>query len=262
MYFHSQNLNNKAKGINGSMWRTGRCWLHWGNAGRRDRSIGFDWSLFPRHHHTLGVVLGLGHYDCALSFHLSLIFMHFYLNLNHGPLESYIQEKTKRKEDKYGGGREIGITIHSGEIFVSLWEDPMSWGSKDPRWWRFSIHPIDILFGDKKHNERVLEDNIPIAVTMPEKTYKGKVKLSFETWKRPRLFWNSDEICRAHIDMIEPIPVPGKGTCEWNCGEEAIYSLTCPANSVAEAIAKITEDTLKTRERYGGRNWMPEAIRS
>lgn len=43
----------------------------------------------------------------------------------------------------------------------------------------------------------------------------------------------------------------------WDCGEDAVYSLTTVAATVPEAIAKLVRSCLESRERHGGPNWRP-----
>lgn len=63
------------------------------------------------------------------------------------------------------------------------------------------------------------------------------------------------------VDEGEQIPVPGKGTSEYNCGEDAVFGFTCPADSLADATFRLANSVLETRKRYGGEGWLPERVR-
>lgn len=60
-----------------------------------------------------------------------------------------------------------------------------------------------------------------------------------------------------------PVPVPGKGTMSYNCGEDARYSSGGPAKNFNDAFGKFHSGVMEDRERYGsGHNWLPEKNRA
>jgi hypothetical protein len=61
----------------------------------------------------------------------------------------------------------------------------------------------------------------------------------------------------ALVESETGVPVPGKGENSWDCGEDALYSLSTTAATIDEAIEKFKASVMKTRERYGGKDWMP-----
>jgi hypothetical protein len=98
---------------------------------------------------------------------------------------------------------------------------------------------------------------IRTSVPMPEGNYPCIVKLTEDTWTRPRLKAARKLVRRAEVEMLVPIPVPGKGTASYNCDDDATYSMCCTARSVAQAVATMAESAMRDRERYANRNWQP-----
>lgn len=155
-------------------------------------------------------------------------------------------------------GREIGVRVFGGAIWIRLWHDPMESRSRDPWWWEITIHPVDLLLGRHQHSEEVLETR-EIIVPMPEGVYTGRCTMKLETWKRRR--WFAKRLIRAHIDMNEGqgVPFPGKGEDSWNCGEDATHGLCTVARDPVEAVAHLFESVMRDRARYGnGFLWRPE----
>ncbi len=151
--------------------------------------------------------------------------------------------------------RQIGWSWSDGRLHISLWEDPMQWSRSDPRWWSFSICPADILLGDSDYSTQDLRSE-RVIVAMPEGPYPCTVRIFESTWKRPRWHWPRKMI-RADITPDTPIPVPGKGENSWDCGEDATWSMTCPAQTPEEAAAQLSQSILRDRDRYGGPHWRP-----
>lgn len=150
--------------------------------------------------------------------------------------------------------RAIGLRIFDWAIWLECWAPTGSWSSREPWWMRFTWHPLDTFFGRMKHSEREIS-RTDAVISMPEKAYPCTVVMKAETWKRPRLPWASAKVTRAHMECEEGVPVPGKGTTSYNCGDDAIYSMCCQAESVEQGIARYAEDAQKTRLRYGGKGW-------
>jgi len=153
-------------------------------------------------------------------------------------------------------GREYGVSIHNGKIWIKLGGNPMEWSNRDPWWWNITIDPARILFGRMKHSERTVSKTETV-IPMPEGSYPCVVELRDERWQRARLPFASQKLRRAHIEVESGgVPVPGKGESAWDCGDDAIYSLCCPAKTVEEGIAAYVESAMRTRRRYGGSvNW-------
>lgn len=155
-------------------------------------------------------------------------------------------------------GRQTGLKIHDWTLWWECWANSDCWSSRDPKWMRWTWHPLDTFFGRTNHTEREVA-KMETLVQMPEKAYPCTVVMKDEAWKRPRLPWASHRTTRAHIDIPGGIPFPGKGENSWDCGEDATYGMTCPARTVEEGVAKVTASVLRDRTRYGGPAWRPTA---
>lgn len=152
-------------------------------------------------------------------------------------------------------GRRLALEVHDWAVWWQLWVDDSGWTASRPRWRDGSLHFLDLLLGREAHASKVL-DARDIVVCMPEGQYTGHCELRADTWSRPR--WQTRRVVRAHVDMRDPIPVPGKGENAWDCGEDAIHGITVPAETFADAIASVTMSALRDRERHGGIGWTPE----
>jgi hypothetical protein len=153
--------------------------------------------------------------------------------------------------------RMIGIAIHDGRIWFSLWENPMEWNRDDPWWWQFSFSPVDFLLGDENYSTQDMETG-RIDVEMPEGHYLASYRLFESTWKRPRWPWPK-RIIRCEVEPDIAIPIPGKGENPWDLGDDAIHSGTYPVEVPVEAAQQMADSALRTRRRYGGANWKPDA---
>jgi hypothetical protein len=153
-------------------------------------------------------------------------------------------------------GRNISIAVHDSAIWGEIWQKENTW-SRDDKWWqRWNWHPLDTFFGRMRHS--VLSETVTAAsVKFPEGDYPLEITMKQEKWKRPRLPWASVLLTRAHIECEKGVPIPGKGENSWDCDEDATYGLTCPANTVDEAIAAFAKNILRTRRRHGGEGWAP-----
>lgn len=155
--------------------------------------------------------------------------------------------------------KRFGVSLREGWVSWNLGYSQHHWCREMPRWRNGSFDVLGFLFGDTEHFETTIKGPVNVQFPMPERSYKGSVELRRETWKRPRLLWRSHEVVRAHIETDkDPIPHPGKGDSSWDCGEDATYGLTCPADSVSDAIGKMVGSVMRDRERYGSLDWCPE----
>ena len=155
-------------------------------------------------------------------------------------------------------GRNTELSIHDATIRLELWAPCMSWSSREPWWMRWKLDIVETIFGRTQHTEREIS-RVETVIPMPEKSYPCLVVMKSEIWKRRRLPWASQKIVRAHIDCKEGVPHPGKGENSWDCGDDATFGLTCPAETVEQGIAKFVESVLRSRRRYGGSvNWKQE----
>ena len=247
IYWHSQNLSEDRHGRTKALWRDGRGWLRtpWG-------TISLCWA-FPTRFYHIGVLIGGGDgqfFGTQVACGLFALWFHW--------------EPAKWREVK---SQSYQLSIHGGGLWcqwgTNRWGEMEAFSSKCPWWRQWHFDPLDFLFGRQKHRERDLEA-VETLVPTPEGGVLATVRLFESTWERRRWPWWPLTRCldRAEIELREPIPVPGKGENSWDCGEDAIYSLTCPARTVSEAVAAVVESYTRTRERHGGRDWKPAAARS
>jgi len=150
-------------------------------------------------------------------------------------------------------------TQHAEELVFSLRIfDWTIWGdfyhsanmskSSDPWWMDWNFNVPDFFFGRSKYSEKILKEKV-VKIPMPEKEYDATAQIYKATWKRPRWFIPK-EIIRVNIDLKEPIPHPGKGTCSYNCGEDALHSGSYYVNSIADAICETIKYVTKCRLTY------------
>lgn len=251
MHWHWQNLNDRKDGTCGLGVVNGRAWWHFGDTGKRPhgRTIGMQWVFHSALQ--LGAVVTRGGAYREHDFALVLHFAWFSLYLH---TERVMPRWWRHdKEDA-----EYGLTFY-GEDWRLSWKwgaDPMSWSSRDPKWKNGTRSLKDVFFGPMQYREGFPETH-RIAVPMPEGAYTGTCVMRDDSWKRP--FWFRQIIRRAHIDMDkgQQVPVPGKGENGWDCGEDGIFGMTCPARDVQGAVAHVRASAMRDRERHGGRNWKP-----
>ena len=247
MNCHWQNLNEDRRGdIKGSGFWHGRAWwtltknlsthAEWVIGGKRcalEISIGGESNVF-------GVSIGIP------------LLLSLFLDINYRPLRRFVPD---------WDAKVTGVRVFDWSIWVQWWKDEMGgWTNYRSKWrnaWfnrEFNINILDVLLGRQTHTREELETK-PGLVSMPEGTYPISVTFDRRTWKRPR--WFAKSRLGAHIECLKPIGFPGKGENSWDCGDDAIHSMSCDATNMAEAIARVTESVMRSRERHGTINWKP-----
>lgn len=136
-------------------------------------------------------------------------------------------------------------------VWWTFWRDDDSWDPSVPRWKSGNLHPGDLLLGRQKYQSKVLSVH-DVVVPMPEGPYPAVVTLTEDSWTRQRFGWPIRTIRRADVEMKTPIPFQGKGENSWDCGDDACYSLCCPAENLEEAIGAMVTTVLRDRRRYNG----------
>lgn len=248
--WHWINENRVDDKVIGSGFWAGRGWLYLNeDGGHQQKTIHVEW-YFGKHARHTGIEVSTDFVnERELTFHIGLWhFFNFYLSLAHPIFPSWSYQH---------GDRQIGLRVFDGALWIDLWRNDDVWDNRNWRTHPIVIHPMDLLFGRTRHTQQSLSIT-DISITLPEGAYPGTVELYLSMWKRPR--WPFVKcIKRANIEMEKPIPVPGKGENSWDIDDDAIMSVTCPANTVEEAIAHVVESALRTRRRHGGSlDWKPE----
>ena len=218
----------------------GRAWMHLGDVG-----LGVEWQ-FGRRVRLCHIHLDLGHVEPSIM--ISASFPRLFGIYLTAESSSFWRWLPKRN-------RTLGVRVCSDSIYLSLWEDRDCSSSDDPWWWSFRFNPADVVLGASKYSRSEGESS-RVQVPLPEGCYGGDVELYEARWKRPR--WPFvHRVKRARIELEVPIPVPGKGESDWDCGDDAVYSLTVSAQTPERAIGAMVESVLTTRRRYGGQDWVP-----
>lgn len=151
------------------------------------------------------------------------------------------------------GNREIGFSWYDGYLSISLWcRDGHDW-SRGDRWWHrkqpILFNPANFFLGRAQYSDETLAEGIT-TIPMPEGEYPAKYRLFRSRWKRPRWPW-AKTLLRANIEVERGIAIPGKGENDWDMDDDAIFSLTCPATTVTEAIQAYQASVARRRRKYG-----------
>ena len=64
---------------------------------------------------------------------------------------------------------------------------------------------------------------------------------------------------RTEIEPNTSVPIPGKGENSWDLDDDAIHSGIYPTGIAQEAASSLAKSAMRTRKRYGGPNWVPDA---
>ena len=252
-WWHWQNLSLADK--KGRLPLHGRAWLHFGS-----ESLSVEWNLLSK---SCGISLAAGdERTWSASVKLPPIALYFGAELRKERLFSRLAKKlialSPSDMNCTWSGRRLDVSVHDWSIWWHLWVDDSGWTSKRPKWRDGSFNIPDFFLGKQSYESRLF-DAKDITVCMPEGKYVGRCELREDTWTRPR--GRTRYVMRAHVEMKQPIPVPGKGENSWDCDEDAIHGSTFPAMSFAQAITEMTRSALRDRERRGGLDWTPEATR-
>lgn len=152
--------------------------------------------------------------------------------------------------------RQIGVRIFNATLWFSLWENPNESSRNDPWWWEFNINLPDLLLGREKRISIETVDEGTGDVMMPENIYRATYKVKRSVYKRSRWFRRVQNT--TTVDLPVPIPVPGKGENDYDCEDDAIFSVSFGnVDSITEALDRVRDGALRDRKRYGGPDWEP-----
>lgn len=255
IWYHSQNLNTRTDDHGrtvdrGSMWIEGRAWLH-----IKSFCIGFSWCTLRKARFTIiGLSLNSGDGN-QIQFELGIPWLLTFWLTFESPLFKLIMPGIWTKSYVRPGEmwfmpveREMGISIHDGIIWFRLWSNPLEWDSRQPWWWEFNFDYVDFILGKSKTETRVVDQG-QVNVPMPEGNYLVKYEKLLKINKRPR--WFAQKWTAFDLDLLKPIPIPGKGENSWDLDDDAIHNMYCPAATLEEAVGKLIASALRTRRRYG-----------
>jgi len=267
-WYHAwwQNLDeDRATGrAKGRGWRHGRAWLDIGPSDERKYpsrpwNFGVEWVLAQLGHNWLGVSAALGEGDGDDELHTSVQVpgVALYLHAQTPLTRKLTALLCRKKTHGYRAAKELRVAIgrHPLTLRSKLWTDPWSEDGA-PKWRDLYLELRPLLFGRATYHREVIEER-EVLVPMPERAYPATAVLTACTWTHQRFGWPRRRLLRVEIEIPGGVPVPGKGTEAWNCGDDATFGLTTPADSISEGIARLVQTTLERRERYGGRQWSP-----
>ena len=256
LYWHAQNLTEDY-GNRGSIWRSGRAWLHI----LTRLVIGLEW-VFGRRSSNCGVSLAVDDDGPTLHAHIGVPFAALFWQLEHPIVRRLMPSRLVNSVGRLGetfriyDERELSLKVHSGSVWWSLWMSGNEWRRTDPKWRRGSFNPLTFLFGRHKYTSETIEERA-VAVPLPEWAYAGSARLHRDTWKRPRLWWASKSLLRVTLDVEGGVPIPGKGENSYDCDDDAIYGSTVAARTIEDGIGELVASALRTRRKYGGEGWVP-----
>lgn len=172
---------------------------------------------------------------------------------------------------------EISIKFFGGSLW---WNFGVSenWSSytKNKTWRKGCFHLVDRLKGKHTMNKEILEvkgfvlpfleGNYNIEVTKTERT---------DSWKR----WFTKKYLSFNVRVgyynekkewiSQGVPVEGKGENSWDCDEDATYEMSFPGTpyrknvkSCFDAALYFWHDMMKSREKTGSAQWLPEQFRN
>ena len=242
---HSQNLNDKPGGRQGWKIRHGRAWFYFW-----DNTLGWEWN-FGQRNCSVGVTFHPDGDDDTIDFDIAIpLLFAFYLNIDYRRLRRnklWNWLLSKGHGERYSS-RGISIRIFDWALWLEFWAPQMSWHSKEPFWMRWTFRPSRFFLGRWEHSKREIR-KVDVQVPMPEKTYDATVTVIERTRKRKRWPFKRRTISST-IDIPGGIPHPGKGTCAYNCGEDALISCSVEGDNVHEAIGNAVSSVLKRRKDY------------
>lgn len=251
MYFHWQNLNEGRTDSEGNtplgIPNHGRAWFRRDEPNERT-TFRVEWNLWS---HFCGVKLGIDPSNGDITLHCSFPPVSLWFSVE--ALGVYrLAEKLGLKYD----GRDISFSVHDWSLWWCLWKDDDSWSRDTPRWRQGSFNIPNWFLGKQEYQQRVLSEEEAV-IPLPEENYPAHIKIVERKWWRARWPWARVRV-GAEVELKKPIPIPGKGENSYDIDDDAIYSSSMPATSVAEAIGKLVSSAMSTRFRHGGRSWVPE----
>lgn len=267
MYWHKQDKHRLNDPSNttprqpGWRWREGRAWVH-----NRDHDYHHDsgvrvWPIIPQETRVEWYLLrkksgswavGYGRDDEDHSLHVRLPLL----------VDVYLSWHNKRFQPKgwEDSHTEYAIRHHDGHLWWRFGGNPMG-GGKELPWWRDgNIDWARLTLGKSTFTRELIETRT-MPLPLPEGTVAAEVTQTRFTWKRKRSPF-ARHAMNYNIKPLYPAAVPGKGENAWDCGDDAIFELSCSAESFEAAIGRFVESVLTSRRRHGGTyEWQPQPER-
>jgi len=223
MRFHWQNLNEGGRGL----W-SGRAWLspwEWESA-RGKEALHVEWHL-GGHAHNSSMRLTIGGEEMRGAFSLGIRGLFYIYIAWEGPQGSRAHV--------------YGISLFGGGVCVWLGSD--EWGNRPGNYvwdWRHT------LIGRGKVEHTVIEER-PVRLVLAEGEHQGTGKLIETIWRYPRWFPQTHR--SVEIEFEEGVPIPGKGENSWDCGDDAIYAMSCPTKTISEGVQHFRNAVIARRNK-------------
>jgi hypothetical protein len=141
--------------------------------------------------------------------------------------------------------RELYVRFHDGLLAWTVWKSPHGRSRADG--WRNETWNVDDFIRGRRQYTSELVERRDVKIPMPEGSYPAVVELRRDTWSRAR--WPSETIVRAHIEIPNGVPMPGKGENSWDCDDDATFAMTTPARTVEDGVAAVVGGVLRDRWR-------------
>lgn len=156
---------------------------------------------------------------------------------------------------KRTGEREIGVHFDEGVLRWRLWTNPNEWLSTTPRWREGSFSVVDALLGAMSDPIEERAEPTRVTIPMPEGNYAATCTIV--KVRRSRERWFSETFHRYDVKLDVPIPIPGKGENSYDCDDDHISAQSGSGRTPAFAVSQVVQSALSTRQKYGGRDWLP-----
>lgn len=219
-----------------------RQWYYFHRRGWIGWPAWFEWEMaikkkvFPDF---LGAYIRFGGMDenRSIGFNISFLIFHLFWTLPKALPKRLAKDYECFEEPRFS------VIFHGASIHISFWRK--TW----------VIRLDEKLFGRRSVEYLNAVDYKNVEIAMPERVYHANVRISHDTWTYKRWPWwpLKKIIPRSHIDVIEKtgIPTPGKGTMSYNCGDDGIFGLCCPAKNLDEAVENLRSSVIADRNKYG-----------
>lgn len=152
--------------------------------------------------------------------------------------------------DKYARDREIRICV-GDYIWWNFWTSANTWASATPRWRCGGRNIKELLLGKRQMRWEPVE-TVETLIPMPERSYPATVEMrDHVSWNSRLPFWKR-RLRTCSVVIPGGLGVPGKGENAWDCGPDAIFAHSGPAENVAEAVGKVVASAYRDRLRHHG----------
>jgi hypothetical protein len=173
--------------------------------------------------------------------------------------------------DPLDGRDLIRISVFDGSVWISFWHNGQGWSRDDKKhapWftngWEWTFNVVDRILGKRDYETQGKTEPKDCKVNLPEGQYRAKFSTWRCRWFRKRSPFGRRWKWRCEIEVPGGIPIPGKGSAAYNCGEDATHSVCFGAQDEMDteysAGNRLAIDVIKRRQKYsGGAGWKPEA---